>query len=68
MSDRDLNCLQFVFGHVLDSTFGLFSVEDVCSCKGSSRCFPIADVWFSVCTVSHFARLEKAVDQGQMSK
>ena len=23
---------------------------------------------FSVCTVSHFARLEKAVDQGQMSK
>ena len=66
MSGRNLNCFQFVFGHVLDLTFGLFSVDDVCSCKCSSRCFPIADVWFfSLHCFSFLLGWRKLFDQGQ---
>ena len=72
MSGRDLNCFQFVFGHVLDLTFGLFVL--FCQLKMFTVASAVQDVsqlqmsGFSVCTVSHFAVLEKAVEKGQMSK
>ena len=71
MSGRDLNSFQFVFGHVLDLTFGLFVL--FCQLKMFTVASAVQDVsqlqmsGFSVCTVSHFAVLEKAVEKGQMS-
>ena len=52
----------------LDLTFGLF-----CHLKRFTVASAVQDVYqlqmsgFSVCTVSHFAVLEKAVEKGQMS-
>ena len=71
VSGRDVNCLQFVFGHVLDLTCGLFVMFQLKMFTVASAVQDVSQLQmsgFSVCTVSHFAVLEKAVDQGQMSK
>ena len=66
VSGRDLNCFQFVFGHVLDLTFGLFVM--FCHLKMFTVASAVQDVsqlqmsGFSIGTVSHFTVLVKAVD------